>query len=726
MKKTMDKILIAMIIISILAGSIALIQRINAESSNDHVELFIDYFEVNELARQSDHDVQWWLAAFRELGATHVVLQEETFGLLRQAKQPMRVEVGQDILKEWNWQEFVPPVLVRYHETVGIEDYDTIVMTEEDDLYAQIAAGIRSRYEEDRYTLQNDDEGSIIILHGTLEDSVYHPPADLIDFEGNNYFRELRLHSSQLSRVGLGFDQEKIDVIQAAGLRVMPRPTSYSDWGGETYLRAYLDDIIRMDMIPHILFTGGKQLPGYEDDSLYLLQEFMQEHGVKIGLMETAFQREHIDQDGLDELTVQLDYMAVRVFNVWPFVQERYQFYNYEGAEEIENTLYRAVTERNIRMIYFKPFKESQTVYVTDFEEYERIFQRFEERIAKHGLQLGSASTLPPNQPGIFLQMLMVIGISAAGILFVKKLLPIPSVWLWALMAALTFPQLALFMIRPGLAEKLAALAAAIIYPSLAMWLFCRHTWVWMTNHERFTYFQAFKCGLILLLKVSLISFIGAIMVAAMLSDVRYLLEIDIFRGVKISQLIPMVSYGFAFLYFFGYLRPHEKLHNPGIRPNELKSLLMEDIKLLYLMVFGFLLVAGYIYLARTGHEGNLQPMEIEMVIRNFLEETLLVRPRTKEFTVAFPALFLGAYLASLRFKSLIFLSGLAAVIGQTSIVNTFSHLRTPFIVSVIRTAYSLVAGIGFSAVYLLLLILIVAAIEQWGRKIWMMMEKAG
>jgi NAD/NADP transhydrogenase beta subunit len=129
--------------------------------------------------------------------------------------------------------------------------------------------------------------------------------------------------------------------------------------------------------------------------------------------------------------------------------------------------------------------------------------------------------------------------------------------------------------------------------------------------------------------------------------------------------------------------------------------------------------------MARTGHEGTLQPMEIEMIIRNILEEKLLVRPRTKEFTVAFPALVLVAYLASLRFKSLVFISGLAAVIGQTSIVNTFSHLRTPVVVSIIRTLSSLAAGIGFAMVYLFLLMWLVAMLERWGIRVWQKLEKS-
>ncbi|MDW7671223.1 MAG: DUF5693 family protein [Bacillota bacterium] len=721
----MERILMILIIISIISGSIVLYQRVQAEKQLDKVDMYIDYFEVNELARQSEHDIDWWLRFFEQQGATHVVLEEESLGLLRQALKPLRVEVGQDILKEWNWQHAAPSVLSVYHETVGISDYDVVIMTEDNALYSQISSGIRSRYEPERFTLRPGDDGSVIILHGSIKDAVYSPPADLTDFEGGNYFREKRLHSSQLSRLGLGFDVEKINRIQLAGLRVMPRPFSYSDWGGEMYLRGYLQDLEKWNMIPDVLFFGGKQLPGSDDDSMGLLEHFMEEQGVKVGLVETSFQREHLEQDGIEELTALLDYQAVRIFNVWPFVQERYRFYHYEGAEEIENTLYRAVTERNIRMIYFKPFKESATVYVTDPAEYQRIFDRFEGRIARHGLQLGSASVFPETHPGILWQLLMILGIMAAGVLFIKKILPIPDQWCWVLLAVTIIPIMGLMLVQPDWGEKLAAMAAAIIFPSLAMWVFCRAAWEWLAYSQRFTYRQALMKGVWLLLKMSLISGVGALLVAALLSDVRYLLEMDIFRGVKISQLTPIVLFGIAFLHFFGYRRAEAKMKDPGLRPSEIKELLLENIKVLYVAALGFLLVAGYVYLARTGHEGTLQPMEIEMIIRNILEEKLLVRPRTKEFTVAFPALVLVAYLASLRFKSLVFISGLAAVIGQTSIVNTFSHLRTPVFVSIIRTLSSLVAGIGFAMVYLLLLMWSVAMLERWGIRVWQKLEKS-
>lgn len=724
MKTALGKILVILLTLSLVAGALTISDRWNLEKNHNQVEMYLDFFEVYELAKQSDYDVAWWLLFFRELGITHVVLEEESIGLMQQALKPLRVEVGRNLLKEWNWQQFVPPALVRHHEAQGINYFDLIIMTEDSEIYGQISTGLMSRYDPQRFTLYPETDGYVVIIHGSIEDAVYSPPADLTDFEGRNFFREVRLHSSQLTRLGLGFDKKKINLIQQAGLNIMPRPFSYADWGGEMYLRGFLADLEKYNMIPGVLFFAGRQLPGYADDSLDKLIHFMKQHDVKAGLIESSYQRGHLEQDGLEELVEALEYNAVRVFNVWPFVQERYRYYRYEGAEEIKNTLFRGVTERNIRVIYFKPFKETSTVYVTDPAEYKRIFQRFEQRIARHGLSLGEASVFPAHSPNLMAQLIMSFGIVAAGVLLLKILLPLPQKFLYLVLIGGAILVTSLFMVNQSWGEKFTALTAAILFPSLSMWLFCSHAHRWMSLEKPMSYREALKQGILLLMKMSLVTGMGALLVAAMLSDVRYLLEMDIFRGVKVGQLIPIPVYGLIFLHFFGYRRKDEVINNPGIRPTEVVRLLLEDIKILYAAALGFLLAAGYVYIVRTGHEGGLQPSEIEMILRNVLEETLLARPRTKEFIIAFPALILGAYLASLRFKSLIFVSGLAAIIGQTSIVNTFSHLRTPVNVSVIRTIYSMIAGSILAAVYLGVLVLIVGAFKKWGLKIWRVMEK--
>lgn len=91
------------------------------------------------------------------------------------------------------------------------------------------------------------------------------------------------------------------------------------------------------------------------------------------------------------------------------------------------------------------------------------------------------------------------------------------------------------------------------------------------------------------------------------------------------------------------------------------------------------------------------------MIARNMLEEKLLARPRTKEFLIAFPALMVAIYFARNKYNLFTFGAGLVAVIGQASIANTFSHLRTPVYLSAARTAYGLGFGIVLGVIYILL-----------------------
>ena len=117
------------------------------------------------------------------------------------------------------------------------------------------------------------------------------------------------------------------------------------------------------------------------------------------------------------------------------------------------------------------------------------------------------------------------------------------------------------------------------------------------------------------------------------------------------------------------------------------------------LVLLGAVALAGYYYLARTGHESSVSVSTLEMLFRNTLEESLLARPRTKEFLIAFPSVMLAVYCAVRRMPFWTALFGLAGTIGMTSVCNTFMHIRTPLYLGFVRTGYSLLFGIvvGFA-----------------------------
>lgn len=83
-----------------------------------------------------------------------------------------------------------------------------------------------------------------------------------------------------------------------------------------------------------------------------------------------------------------------------------------------------------------------------------------------------------------------------------------------------------------------------------------------------------------------------------------------------------------------------------------------------------------------------------EIALRRFLEDTLYARPREKEFLFGHPAVFLSLAALYRRWPQILhYLLILAVTIGQGSMVETFAHMRSPFILSFIRGLDGLAAG---------------------------------
>jgi hypothetical protein len=188
-----------------------------------------------------------------------------------------------------------------------------------------------------------------------------------------------------------------------------------------------------------------------------------------------------------------------------------------------------------------------------------------------------------------------------------------------------------------------------------------------------------------------LISVCGGVLTAAPLSSVNYMLEIDIFLGVKLSQLAPIAFFAVVYLAYFGFGNQKRK---PGqLEFYDLKEMMNTPIRVWMVLIGLIFLGGGVYYILRTGHE-VLDVSSTEMLLRNELEELLIARPRTKEFLFAFPAVMLMVYTACRRFPFWPVVFGLCGVVGVTSVVNTFMHIRTPLYLGFARTGYSLVFGL--------------------------------
>lgn len=128
-------------------------------------------------------------------------------------------------------------------------------------------------------------------------------------------------------------------------------------------------------------------------------------------------------------------------------------------------------------------------------------------------------------------------------------------------------------------------------------------------------------------------------------------------------------------------------------------------ITVLWVVVAAVLGVAALYYLSRTGNSGTLLPGEA--AFRSFLENTFGVRPRNKEFLLAHPLFIVGLF-AAFRYRWAMF-AMIIAVMGQLSMVDTFAHIHTPAVLSLIRD----VLGLGLGLVIGLIAVLVWQIIER-------------
>ena len=131
------------------------------------------------------------------------------------------------------------------------------------------------------------------------------------------------------------------------------------------------------------------------------------------------------------------------------------------------------------------------------------------------------------------------------------------------------------------------------------------------------------------------------------------------------------------------------------------RALLDNAFTVRYLLIGFGVLVAGFIWIARTGNDSGMDISTLELKMRALLETTLVTRPRTKELFIGNPALILAIYFGIKRRWPLFLGATIAATIGQADLYNTMCHIHTPLFFSLLRSFHAIWIGgiIGWLAV---------------------------
>ncbi|MBR5228385.1 MAG: hypothetical protein IKV96_00950, partial [Firmicutes bacterium] len=360
--------------------------------------------------------------------------------------------------------------------------------------------------------------------------------------------------------------------------------------------------------------------------------------------------------------------------------------------------------ERNIRLIYYKPIKtfEDSFTYVTDIEEYKTLFTNLRDRLDEHGFTYGSASVMDYTFVVGPLKLAISFGCVAAAVLLLATIFPMKRKHKLIIGGLGLLCVCGAYVAIPSWFELILSFASAVVFACLAVVVYTAASKSVSTKFDESTALVKIIGVAALTLAVCvLIGLAGGMMTAAPLASVTYMLEIDIFRGVKLAQLLPIAFFAVAYLAYFGF---GEKKTRPGaLEIHDLKDMLNTQIRIWMIVIVGCLGLVGVYYIMRTGHDSSLEVASFEMLFRNYLEENLIARPRTKEILFAFPAIMLMVYTAARKLRLWTILFGLCGVVGMTSVCNTFMHFRTPLYLGFARTAYSFLGGLVIGVIGILI-----------------------
>ena len=213
-------------------------------------------------------------------------------------------------------------------------------------------------------------------------------------------------------------------------------------------------------------------------------------------------------------------------------------------------------------------------------------------------------------------------------------------------------------------------------------------------------------CSVAVILFVLLLS---AVAMGTMLSGISYHMNNDIFRGIKLSLIVPV--FYTAILYYFMFIKTEKSsmLQDVG-------KVFMADIKVYWVLIGAVIMGVGLYYIIRSGNVNKISGLEQAM--RTTLTEIFPARPRTKEFLIGYPALvLLTYYMKNHKIHVINWILSVAAAILAASVTNSFCHVFTDFTFIVSRTMNGMLIGLMVSfAAYIVNLALVKIVTEIFKR----------
>jgi len=503
----------------------------------------------------------------------------------------------------------------------------------------------------------------------------------------------------------LGLSSTELRKAAALGFNVIVRPQNFVNVTEEK-IDSIFKRIAKSGVEVNAYMPAGAEVVGYPNKIDYMAKKLADR---KLIMQEHYTQLQFAKVDGLVPLAEALNYKAVRTYVIDSLEQKKISVG--EGLRRWALT----DEERNVRVNYIRPYwlsQNGQDLLSMNLQYVKNITANVKARgfeIGEAGLFEAEASAEKNGYTGPYFPnkiAFVIIGaaVLAGAVIYLAQLVELSNsrqIILWGVLTAI---MAVVLLAGRGLVMRQAlAFGAAVFFPVLSMNVIL-DIWDKARTGSVSALKVIFNSTWQLALAV-LMSLVGGMYLAAILADSRFLLEIDIYRGVKLTFIMPLV------LMTILYVKRYDMLGVMGagvkVAVSRVNDLLNKPITFKHIALLGVLGIILLYFVARSGHSAGVPVAAIEVKMRLFLEQLMYARPRQKEFMIGHPAFFLAAYAAYYNAPRLLqYALTCGAVIGQASLVQTFCHMRTPVFMSTIRAidGYAMGAVIGIILVAVLAL----------------------
>ena len=672
---------------------------------NDTVEQTLDYQAILMMAQREGYSSEKLLRQFKDAGVTTLIVYDTTLERLDREKR-ISAMPG-DVLQK---------------SAAGVHrgDFDVILASPALDPDAVYVT--RGNDEE----AWNEVKEDLFLRYGTERVRLFSQAPEILEVKGDS---RLLLEpdyraKTPMMQAPLGLSVKELREVQEKGFYVAVRPQNYLPYTqkGVDSLFARID---KAGVQVSTYIPCGTDLIGFPADIEYMGKK-LQERNIRLGLLEHVTQLQFAKFSGLDALLRSVENNAVRVLNI--DAQENSKLMMPDALRRWAL----ADEERNIRVNYVRLFLKPQNgVDIIDLNlDYMRqitqqvkgrgykigvagVFQKPGDTDASANGNPGFAGSYDPDRKAL---LLVALGAWSALALYMGMILPSckGTKQYLLVIAGMLITAYSLFMGRGLSIRQGLAFLSAVLYPVLSISVILT-LWENIKTDTKSTAGVIFTALWQLALAIAL-SLIGATLNGSIMGDLRFLLEADIYRGVKLTFIMPVL------LTLLLFLRQYSIFQETGKKAADLFSQLVRICKMRltlgHFVILGILLFVAYIFVGRSGHTGGVPVPAIEIKLRLFLEEVMYARPREKEFMIGHPAFFLAvlaAYRMAPNWCKLALVLG--AVIGQGSLVQTFCHMRTPAMMSYIRAADGYLLGSVLGIIAVIAVSVLMPYLKPWLRR---------